>query len=295
VADRGADPRGDPADISGGPGGLGAAVMADYGPVSQAMMAIARDVGDVGDVGDERVLARSICQACVSGLVVDGAALSLLTMTTARHTMHASDPTAELLEELQFSLNEGVCIQAAQTGYPVVIEDMRHTDHEGRWPMFAAAVAEQTPVRALWAFPLRWGTANLGVVEVYRRTPGGLTPQQYRDVLGAMDTAALMVLTLRTEPSPGIDHNTDPSVDRAGMGNPVEGLVAQGWLDSMVAARAQVHQATGMVLAQLGVSSTEALARLRARAFAEQRLLIDVARDAVARRLSFTPDEDETS
>jgi hypothetical protein len=254
--------------------------MADYGPVSQAMMAIARDVGDVGD---ERVLARSICQACVSGLVVDGAALSLLTMTTARHTMHASDPTAELLEELQFSLNEGVCIQAAQTGYPVVIEDMRHTDHEGRWPMFAAAVSEQTPVRALWAFPLRWGTANLGVVEVYRRTPGGLTPQQYRDVLGAMDTAALMVLTLRTEPSPGIDHNTG------------EGLVAPGWLDSMVAARAQVHQATGMVLAQLGVSSTEALARLRARAFAEQRLLIDVARDAVARRLSFTPDEDETT
>ena len=43
-----------------------------------------------------------------------------------------------------------------------------------------------------------------------------------------------------------------------------------------------------MVLAQLGVNATEALARLRGYAFAEERLLIDVARDVVARRLRFT-------
>jgi len=45
-----------------------------------------------------------------------------------------------------------------------------------------------------------------------------------------------------------------------------------------------------MVLAQLGVSAAEALARLRAYAFVEQRLLIDVARDVVARALVFTED-----
>ena len=43
-----------------------------------------------------------------------------------------------------------------------------------------------------------------------------------------------------------------------------------------------------MVLVQLGISAEEALARLRAHAFVEQRLLIDVARDVVARRLVFT-------
>ena len=43
-----------------------------------------------------------------------------------------------------------------------------------------------------------------------------------------------------------------------------------------------------MVLAQLGVSATEALARMRGYAFVEQRLLIDVARDVVSRRLRFT-------
>jgi hypothetical protein len=43
-----------------------------------------------------------------------------------------------------------------------------------------------------------------------------------------------------------------------------------------------------MVLVQLGVGVTDALARLRAYAFVQQRLLTDVARDVVERRLVFT-------
>jgi hypothetical protein len=43
-----------------------------------------------------------------------------------------------------------------------------------------------------------------------------------------------------------------------------------------------------IVLAQLGVSAPQALARMRGYAFVEQRLLIDVARDVVSRRLQFT-------
>jgi hypothetical protein len=42
------------------------------------------------------------------------------------------------------------------------------------------------------------------------------------------------------------------------------------------------------VLAQLGISAAQALARMRGYAFVEQRLLIDVARDVVSRRLQFT-------
>jgi AmiR/NasT family two-component response regulator len=54
--------------------------------------------------------------------------------------------------------------------------------------------------------------------------------------------------------------------------------------------RAEIHQATGMVVAQLGVSPTDAFARLRAHAFSEGVQLGDVARDVVARRLRFTRD-----
>ena len=107
------------------------------------MLAIARDVTD------DRALARLICQACVTGLDVDGAALSLLTTSVARHTVHATDVTAQILEELQFSLNEGACIEAAVTGSPVFVDDVRQVSEVTRWPVFAAAVVERTDVRAL--------------------------------------------------------------------------------------------------------------------------------------------------
>ena len=46
-----------------------------------------------------------------------------------------------------------------------------------------------------------------------------------------------------------------------------------------------VHNAAGMVSVQQGISITEALIRLRAYAFSNDRLLADIAEDVVARRL----------
>jgi GAF domain-containing protein len=246
--------------------------MVERGPTNTALLAITREVAD------DRALAGLICQACVVGLSVDGAALSLLTATTSRHTLHATDPTAQLLEELQFTLNEGVCIEAATTGRPVFVDDIHQLGQVTRWPVFAAAVAEQTDVRALCALPLRWGSTNLGVLDLYRRRPVGLSDAQRADAMAAVDTAALMMLTLRTEPTTPTDPADLPDVADWGA----------AWLDPPIAARAEIHQATGMVLAQLDISATDALARMRAYAFAHQRLLVDVAADVVARRVSFT-------
>jgi AmiR/NasT family two-component response regulator len=52
-----------------------------------------------------------------------------------------------------------------------------------------------------------------------------------------------------------------------------------------------LFQAQGMVMVQLGVSIGEALVRMRAYAFAEDRRLTDVARDVVDRRLRFDRDD----
>ena len=53
------------------------------------------------------------------------------------------------------------------------------------------------------------------------------------------------------------------------------------------------HQAAGMVAAQLDVSVGQALVRLRAYAFGNERALKDVADDVVARRLRFGPGNGE--
>jgi hypothetical protein len=237
--------------------------MAELGVVTKALLAIARDTRD------DRVLAMRICRACVDGLDVDGAAISLLTARTARQTLAATDETAELLEDLQFTLNEGACMEAARTGRPVLVADLQQSSSSvARWPMFAAAVLEHSAVRAVFALPLQWGAVNLGVLDLYRIAPGALDDAQMRDAIASADAAALMMLGLRTDPEQG----------------------DAGWLDHAVAYRAEVHQATGMVSVQLHTTAAEALARIRAHAFLHDRLLVEVARDVVGRRLTFTED-----
>jgi AmiR/NasT family two-component response regulator len=54
--------------------------------------------------------------------------------------------------------------------------------------------------------------------------------------------------------------------------------------------RAELFQAQGMVMVQLGVSLADALARIRAHAYATNRPLREVAADIVARRLRFDPE-----
>ena len=69
-----------------------------------------------------------------TGLDIDGAAISLHTASTLRETLFATDASADLLEELQFSLGEGACIEAARTGRPVLVPDMTDTADTSRWP-----------------------------------------------------------------------------------------------------------------------------------------------------------------
>ena len=243
--------------------------MGELGAVSQAVLSVDRDSGD------ESMVAKQICQACVEGVDIDGASMSLLTAKVSRETLWATDATAMLLEELQFSLGEGPCMQAASSGRAVLIPDLCHSPDVARWPMFAAAVAEQTAVGALFVVPLQWGVINLGVLDLYRGEPGGLSPPQWRDVLSAAHIAAVMLLEPRTGPD-----NPD--------GSDGAGDIDAPWLDPGLGSHAQIHQATGMVLAQLGIDATQALARLRAHAFTHQQLLMHVADDVVSRRLIFT-------
>lgn len=230
--------------------------------VTRALLSLARKFRD------DSAMAEQICQACIDGLGIDGAAISLLTGSALRETLYASDATADLMEDLQFSLGEGPCVEAAAIGRPILVPDVTDTTKTGRWPVYAAAVAREAQVGAIFAFPLQWGVINIGVVDLYRRTPGPLSSAQLRDATSAAEAAALMLLGMRTEPDPNSGETWDGSWSR----------------------RAEIHQATGMIVAQLDISPTDAFARLRAHAFTEGAALGDVARDVVARRLRFTRD-----
>ena len=209
-----------------------------------------------------------ICQLCAQLLGVTGAGISMVTATGNRGVVCATDEVSARIEDLQFTLGEGVCVEAVTGGVPVMVSDLDQLRDPAaeRWPAFMEGITA-AGVRAVFALPLRVGTVNVGALDLYRDVPGKLTTAQFSAAVAAADAAAAALLQLGSA-----------------------GAIAAG-TDRRTAYQAQVHQATGMVKVQAGVTITEALLLLRAHAFAVGRPVADVAKDVVERRLRF-PAED---
>jgi GAF domain-containing protein/ANTAR domain-containing protein len=220
-------------------------------------------------VGGERgaPAADRLCVACLPLLGVDSAAVSLIDEGESRGTFGASDAAARLLDSLQFTAGEGPCLEAAKTMVPVLVPDL-HEQDEPRWPAFKDA-AERSGVRAVFAFPIRVGMIGLGALDLFRFVPGPLSTAQLNDGLMAADAAAQIVLDL-----------VDGSSSAAGRGDPL----AQ-WAQVASLSRAEVYQATGMIMAQLDLSPASALVRLRAYAFANELTASEVAQLVTSREL----------
>ncbi len=214
--------------------------------------------------------ALAVCRACVSWLPMTGASITVMDGAQGQESVCATGPGATRIDELQFSLGEGPCVQAFRTGRPVLVPDIA-APHEARWPMFAAAAAE-TGARGMYVFPLQAGASRLGVLDCYRDRPGPLDDRELAGALLAADAAMWALL----------DH-LDGRVGGNGHGR-------SGGYDGSALAHAEVHQATGMLMAQAGTTAPAALAALRAAAFTEDRGIAEVAADVVTRRRRLDPD-----
>ncbi|MEH0935449.1 GAF and ANTAR domain-containing protein [Micromonospora psammae] len=210
-----------------------------------------------------------VCAAAVSVAGVDSAAVAVILDATPRELVYATDRTASELEDLTLTLGEGPCVDAT-TGGPVLVADLTAPDCWNRWPVFAPA-AVLAGAGAVFALPLRIGGIRLGVLDLYRARAGGLGVEQLADVLVLADTACAVLL----------DDATRHGVDRGDQ-----------WPEGTGLQHPEVHQATGMIVVQLGVPAAVALVRLRAYAYSQDRQLRDVAADVVARRLRLGPAED---
>jgi hypothetical protein len=213
------------------------------------------------------VAVEHVCTAVRSAAGVDRAAVAVVLSATPRETMYASDRVASELEELALTLGEGPCVDAFAGG-PVLVADLRASECLARWPVFAPA-AVRCGVHAVFALPLQVGGIRLGVMDLYRARPGDLDREQLADALVLADTACALLLDAARLDRPARDGRWP---EQAGPQHP------------------EVHQATGMMTVQLGVSAAVALIRLRAYAYAHDRRLREVAGDVVARRLRFDSD-----
>ena len=235
--------------------------------VKQILAAATIAAEQSGDVASERggSLTRSLCVACAEATDVSGVGLALMSDRGHDGLVAATDGPATVMEELQFGLGEGPCVDASSSGRPVLQPDLRHSGPQ-RWPGFAPAALE-AGIAAIFALPLQVGPIRLGVLDLYRDTPGPLTAEQLTDALAYADGAAIMLLRLQQS-------------------HPVDGELHPDLIDASHDL-AEVHQATGMVAVQASMGLGDALLLLRAHAFSSGRNVLAVANEVLQRQIRF--------
>jgi hypothetical protein len=204
-----------------------------------------------------------LCAQCLITTQTQGAAITVLSSPRDRELMFATDALAQYLDEIQFTSGNGPCVDAFVSGTPTYCDDTASIEAGQTWPGFAGE-AERAGAGGVYAFPLRGGSDVFGVLELYRVEPSALSPEQIESAhtsVRAISPAVLGELSASQEPNAG----------------------------SMPDAfhRPEVNQAVGMIAIQLRVPISEALAALRAAAYAEGKPVWEVAMAVVTRDLRF--------
>jgi hypothetical protein len=220
---------------------------------------LARIVDSGGELETQR-----LCDVCAEVTGATGAGIMLMSGDIPRGSVCTTDAVSTLIEQLQYELGEGPCVDAYRQDRPVSEPDLADAAVP-RWLAFTGPAVD-AGARAVFGFPLQVGSVRLGALNLYCDTPGPLTDEQHTDALLMAGIIASSLIVLQSGAPPG--------------------HVASE-LEANADFQYVVHQASGMVAAQLEITVGQALIRLRAYAFGNDRTLTDVARDVVDRRLRF--------
>ena len=205
--------------------------------------------------------AGQLCTVAAQVVGVDGAAV-MVEGSDHRTPLCSSEGIAAHVANLDLTLGEGPGFDAHQTGTPVTEPDLARP-RSSRWPSFSP-LAVQAGLAAIFSFPLRVGGVHLGAVTFHQMHSGRLSDDQHADALVVANVVVHTVLAHQAGTPPGV------------LGSELEVLGSS---------LAELHQASGMVSVQLGVSVADALVRLRAHAYAQGREVREVAIDVVNRGL----------
>ncbi|WP_245192911.1 ANTAR domain-containing protein [Amycolatopsis alba] len=208
------------------------------------------------------------CVVCGDVLEAAGVGLTLVAGEGLAEPVFATDERSRELEDLQFTLGEGPALEVLCEGMLIVVTDVTSSEAALRWPVFAPEAIDRG-VKSIIAVPIQVGAIKVGVVDCYRELAGFPSREGQAEALVCVEAAIDLVVA-------------DADIGRPGLAEVIDLEFTEH--------RAQVHQATGIVSVQLDIGLPDALARLRAHAYAGDRKLNDVAKDVVLRRLTFRPE-----
>lgn len=205
-----------------------------------------------------------LCSSAARLLGCDGGAITMAYTHTERVTLCTTDETAKVLEDTQDVTGQGPGPDAFSTGAYARF-DLVHTDGpDPRWPLLESDTLTALAPVVVHAIPMVHAERVLGVLTLHQSGAGTQI-----DLTAAPVVARMVGLALLADV---------PASDDLGQGP---------WAE-----RAEVHQATGMVVAQLGLPARDALALIRAHAYSHDQNVGWSAHAVISRRLTFstTPD-----
>ncbi len=197
-----------------------------------------------------------MCRAATQALSLSGSAVHLVGRDGASGVAGSSDDCSSSIADLSFTTGDGPGLDAYRLRRPVLVADLARETR--RWPGFVHAAAD-AGIGAVYCFPLQVGGISLGVLDLYADAPRVLGQDEVAVALAFSHLAVLTVLG---------DHSIDGEDD--------------GEWEPVLDHRAEIHQAQGMVMVDLGVDLAEALLRMRAHAFQRGLPLIQLAKAIIA-------------
>jgi hypothetical protein len=202
------------------------------------------------------------CHRDVPG--VDGVVLAVLAAHAGRIIVSDSGRSGDLVEDLHLTLGEGPGLDAAATGSPVPVADLDTSHAHLGWPRFAAQSLTHG-LRAVFAYPVRLHGRPVGVLSLYRASPGPLGADAHEQIVRHTEAATVLLLDGTQVDDAGDVHIPLPI--RA----------------------AEVQQAVGIVMELATVDAATALHRIRVHARRSDRPMREVVAEVRALRLPFDP------
>ena len=153
-------------------------------------------------------------------------------------TLAASDERARRIDQLQYDLDEGPCLETLATGESHYIVD---TATETRWPRFCPA-AHELGIRSCLGLPLTGPTGLMGCYNLYSMWPDGFAPDTRGQLeVFAGNAAGALAVAMK------LADQTQLSDD----------------LHEALTSRAVIDQATGIIMAQQRCGAGQAFDILR--------------------------------
>jgi GAF domain-containing protein len=179
-------------------------------------------------------------------------------------TVASADPLGRLLDEEQYDIDEGPCLEAVRTGEAVSAPDVASEDRWDRYP----SVVHEHGIGSIYSVPLLVRGRSLGALNMYADAAHAFTPE-VRSLVRALAhlTAAGMAGALK---------NFDE-------------ITLTNRLRRALSTRGVIDQAVGIIIAHQHLTPEEAFAVLRRISQTRNVRLHEVARDLVTRASSGLP------